>query len=168
MEAIALDTNRTYRIPLLRRNGSVRMYTVIEDTDFEFVSQWTWRLGADGYAGRSFRVDGKMQRVLLHRELLGLKRGDGREGDHINRKRLDNRRSNLRVLPEGANQQNRPSYQGSSSRFRGVTWHRGKNLWSARVKANGKRLNLGYFASEEEAGAVARAARLRELPYAID
>ena len=165
MEAIALDA---VQVPLYRRDGSVAGYTLVSAADAEFVSQWRWRIGPYGYAMRAFRVDGRLSSVFLHRELLGLKKGDGLEVDHINRARLDNRRENLRAIPKGVNQQNRPSYRGSSSRFRGVSWHVGKKMWSARVKVEGKRLNLGYFASEEDAADVARIVRLRRLPYAVD
>jgi hypothetical protein len=43
----------------------------------------------------------------MHRQLLGLCRGDKHEGDHINHDTLDNQLENLRVVSKSQNQQNR-------------------------------------------------------------
>jgi hypothetical protein len=39
----------------------------------------------------------------------------------------------------------------TSSRFRGVSFYRARNLWIAYVAKDGKRHNLGYFKREIEA-----------------
>jgi hypothetical protein len=39
-----------------------------------------------------------------------------------------------------------------SSRYKGVYWHAKSGKWRARVRAGDKRLSLGAFASEDEAG----------------
>jgi len=45
--------------------------------------------------------------VALHRFILGLKPGDGKIGDHINHKGLDNRQSNLRIVTPAENVRHR-------------------------------------------------------------
>lgn len=160
-------------IPLRGRDRkTVRAYAIVDVADAEWVNQWRWHLAGGGYATRSEYVGGghhaKIQNFQLHRELLGLKRGDPMEGDHINRDRLDCRRLNLRVLTRDANAQNRPSARGSSSSYRGVSWHKGNRKWSARVSVDGKDRHLGDFDSETEAATVARNARLRLMPSAVD
>jgi len=104
----------------------------------------------------------------LHRELLGLTRGDGFEVDHINRDRLDNRRSNLRAIPLDGNRQNKSSHRTSSSKYRGVSWAPDRRKWRAFVTDHGKRINLGQFSDEQAASEAARAARSRLMPYAVD
>jgi hypothetical protein len=161
-----MQTQDTALIPLRASDGSVRAYTTVDSADADWVNQWTWRPHPKGYASRHDRSTGTDRIVLLHRALLGLTHGDGFEGDHINRDRLDNRRANLRKLPKNANQQNTPSKRGSSSIYRGVTKHR--NRWQAVVTTNGRRIHLGSFTDEHEAGRAALLGRQRYLPYSQD
>jgi hypothetical protein len=162
----------TVRIPLRAKDGSVRAYALVDAADAEFVGRWTWRLDAQGYAGRGERVGGRTgpyTHIFLHRELLGLPRGDQAIiTDHINRDRLDNRRANLRALLKASNPQNVPSYRGASSQYRGVSWMKRNRKWIAYVQIEGKQHYLGLFVSEDEAASAAKAARVRLLPYATD
>jgi hypothetical protein len=159
----------TVRIPLRARDGSVRAYALIDAADADLANGWRWRF-SDGYAARQDRRDGRRTTIYLHRTLLGLRPGDGLDGDHINRDRLDNRRSNLRILPHKgrANAQNSPSFAGSSSQYRGVYWNRRKKKWAAQMQMGGKTTYLGLFTNETEAADAARVARLRLMPYAVD
>lgn len=155
------DDGLTARVPLVRRDGSVAAYAIIDAADAEWVGQWTWNLTP---AGRyAVRGDG----IKLHRELLGLKRGDARFGDHINRDTLDDRRGNLRILSASESPQNVPGRPGSS-RHRGVSWYAPTGKWVAYVNVNHKRHHLGYFETEEQAATAARDARARLMPAAID
>lgn len=157
----------TVRVPLRARDGSVRAYALIDGADAAWVNQWRWCL-TRGYAIRRERRENN-RTVYLHRELLGLPRvGDGRQGDHIDRDRMDNRRANLRVVTSGENRQNVSSKPGSSSRYRGVYFDKRRTKWCARIVINRAHKHLGYFDIEDEAGAAALAARRRLLPYAVD
>lgn len=151
-------------MPLYGRDGQIRAVTVVDAADAPTTSQWRWYLNNRGYAVRSEGT----RLVLLHRAILGLTRGDGLEGDHINRDRLDNRRSNLRILTKQTNPQNQSSYRGSSSAFRGVSWDKSKQRWVAYIYMNGKRTTLGRFREETEAAATARDARRRLMPFAVE
>jgi hypothetical protein len=154
----------TATVELSGRGGAVQGYAVIDAADVDIARPWHWYLGHKGYAERK----GDDGTVRLHRQVLGLVRGDGLEGDHISRDKLDCRRDNLRILVKGRNQQNMPSKRGSSSVYRGVFWHKEARKWMAAVTVEGKTTNLGYFHDEAEAGAVALAARQRLLPFAVD
>lgn len=156
------------RLPLCGRDGSVRAWAIVDEADATWASAFHWSL-SKGYAVRGeVGPDGRQRAVLLHRELLGLGPGDPLQGDHINRDPLDNRHANLRVVPRRGNLQNRGSLPGSSSRFRGVHFERWSGRWRAEIKVGGRKMRLGRFASEEEAAGVARAARAREMAYAVD
>lgn len=156
------------RIPLRARDGSVRAYAIVDATDADFVNQWRWGLIGKRYVARSAWVDGRTRNFYLHRELMGLTRGDGLEVDHRDRNRLNHRRSNLRVVTPRANSQNVSSTAGTSSKYRGVTWDKRRRKWQAQVMADGKRQHLGSYSSEEEAAEVARNARATLMPYATD
>lgn len=149
-------------------------YALVDAADAAWASQWMWRLssplavGGGQYAIRSERPAGEPKRVYrMHRELLGLVRGDGLEGDHLNFNRLDNRRSNLRPVTHMGNMQHAKSRAGTS-RYRGVSWKAKLQKWQAAARFNGKTQYLGVFASEEEAARVASEARRLHMPYTIE
>lgn len=158
----------TALIPLPAQDGSIRAYALIDASDAEWAGQWRWHLVGTGYAGRRMWGTASSRVVLLHRELLGPMYGDDTEGDHIDRDPLNNRRGNLRPLTLAGNLQNKPSYRGSTSPYRGVSWNRRQQQWHAQIQVSGKKMHLGYFTDELEAAEAARAARARLMPYAVD
>lgn len=148
-------------IPLRRHDGSVRAVALIDDVDASLAS-FRWCM-VSGYAWRPTGNGG----AYLHRALLGLANGDSRQGDHIDRNRLDCRRSNLRILPPAANSQNVPA-RGGASRYRGVTWSKQKGKWKAGAKLGGRYHHIGHFDDEDQAGAAALAWRRENMPWATD
>lgn len=115
---------------------------------------WAWQLHVAGYAYRKGLVGGRRRTIYLHREVMGLRPGDGKEVDHENRNPLDCRRSNLTVTDRAGNQMNVVSQHRRTnaariiSRHRGVSWsHRAGKPWRARLRGK----TLGYYATEEEA-----------------
>lgn len=167
--AAMLSDGITAKITLLNRNGETVGHTLIDASDVDFLCRWGWTLNAQGYAVRGETTnDGRRETVRMHRELLGLPRvPNGIEVDHINRDKLDNRRSNLRSIPHAGNMQN-ISVRGGLSQYRGVSWRKGSRPWRAYVQISGKTHWLGQFQSETEAAEAARAARAHLMPYAID
>lgn len=157
-----------YRVPLFDKDRRVRAWALVDEDDYWGLLGFRWCLTAGGYAGRYDREHPSASSVRMHRELLGLVRGDGVEVDHVNRDRLDNRRENLRIVGRQGNAQNLPSYTGTSSRFRGVSFNRQSGKWTAQHKLNRKYHYLGSYATEQEAADAARAFRLEHMPGAVD
>jgi len=156
------------RIPLYARNGSIRDYAMVDPADAAGLNQWRWFKNA-GYAARGVMVDGRLKLILMHREILGLPREyDGRQGDHINRNRLDNRRSNLRIVTDAQNRQNKSPYRRATSRFRGVYWDKDKQRWRAQAIFQGRHYHLGYFQDEEETAKAASEWRTKHMPFAVE
>lgn len=90
------------------------------------------------------------------------------ERDHRNGDGLDNRRSNLRPATRAQNAHNyrKMSKAGLSSKYKGVAYQ-GHRLITRPWQARLGKLHLGYFASEEEAGAAYdRAAEQQRGEYA--
>ena len=73
------------------------------------------------------------------------------ELDHINRKRSDNRISNLREATRFLNCQNRKKSTTAHSQHIGVSKGFGGKGWRAYIDKNGRRITLGVFRTEQDA-----------------
>jgi hypothetical protein len=116
----------------------------------------------------SVYVNGRVnkKRLLLHRYLMNDPKG--MVVDHINHNTLDNRKSNLRVVSQKQNQENRKGAQkNSKSGVRGVYWNIHSQSWHARVKSNGKNISVGYFKNLHDADKAVREAR-KKLMFSND
>jgi hypothetical protein len=156
------------KIPLRRRDGTIRAWTTVDGADYAELSGFSWSMGSHGYVRRGFRDGGKHYDELLARRLMGLGRGDSRQVDHLDRDKLNNRRANLRIVEDtAANCQNREARPGASS-YRGVAWDKAKGKWYANGRLNWRRHFLGYFDDEQEAAAAAAEWRRVNMPYSED
>lgn len=118
-------------------------FALIDDEDFKWLSQWKWYVNPKGYVYRK----PKSGIIYLHRLLLNTPKGY--DSDHINRIKLDNRRSNLRIATRSENQQNKGRYKTNKSGTKGIELHKGK--WRTRVSIDNKRIYIGRFKTLEEA-----------------
>lgn len=117
------------------------LYAYVDAADYEWLSQYNWRL-QNGYAAR--REKNKV--IYMHREIMNPP--DGMMVDHVRRNKLDNTRDSLRVCTQQQNAHNNAKHMGSSSRFKGVGYSTEKQKWFAKIYINGKRIWLGYFDDE--------------------
>jgi hypothetical protein len=76
---------------LVRLSGrrGYRLFTLVDNADYEALTVSRWFLDSQGYAARKSRELGK-RHIYLHRQLL--KPMHPLEADHVNRMKLDNRR----------------------------------------------------------------------------
>lgn len=124
--------------------GKSGKFAIVDEEDYEWLSQWKWRLG-NGYAVRSInRKTTGMHRVINQTP-------EGLETDHINRNKLDNRKSNLRSATRSANSKNRALSPKNVSGCAGVSWSKDKQAWLAITRIEKKRWNLGCFEKMEDA-----------------
>jgi hypothetical protein len=128
---------------------------IVSDEDVECLNQWKWSYGSRSYACRSRSQQGRQTSVLMHRVVVERMTGEaipeGYEVDHINGDTLDNRRENLRLVSHNQNAMNKRNQQGSKSRFKGVSWHKGERRWRAAIWLDGETVMVGRFDDEEEA-----------------
>lgn len=124
-------------------------FALVDDSDFEAVSQFTWcaiKKGRRFYAQR--RVNNKC--VYLHRYLLG-----AAANNHVDHGDGDGRncqRSNIRLVTQAQNNQSfKRKRAGTSSIFRGVSKTKNRKRWASHIRLNGKTYYLGVFDREEEA-----------------
>lgn len=143
------------------------MTTRVSPHRFEELIQWKWcaHLNASGnhyYAERVALVGGARIHIKMHRLILGLEKGDPREGDHINGDSLDNRDGNLRIAGEGGNAANSKIRKNNTSGFKGVSWHKRVKKYGAHVNHAGRKLFVGYF-DDPRAASEARNALAQQL-----
>lgn len=81
--------------------GNIEGIVLLDDNDYDRVKGYKWSISKSGYVRRTERQGSKTVNYKLHREILGLDKGCGIV-DHRNRNKLDNRKSNLRVLDTSA------------------------------------------------------------------
>lgn len=78
--------------------------------------------------------------------------------DHINGDRTDNRIVNLREVTRGENQQNQRRRTDNTSGVTGVSWYAAQGKWVAEIYVGGRKKNLGYFNTFDEAVAARKQA----------
>jgi hypothetical protein len=120
--------------------------SAIDIEDQAQVSRESWHLA--GSDKRMYVRSGSC--VMLHRFLLGLRKGDGKACDHINGNQFYNRRSNLRVCSHSENMHNKTAMSHSATGIRGVSWNPG-GYWCASMNLRGKRVLNAFFKTKEEA-----------------
>lgn len=155
------------RIPLYGSGGKVVGYSLVDGVDAGLAA-YRWHMNHNGYAVHSVNQRGNRHTLRMHREILGMARGDKREVDHRNLDKLDNRRSNLRVATRAQNAQNQPAQPGRTSRYRGVHWHVRREKWRAQATLDGRQHFLGSFDSEDAAAAAVAAFRREHMPFAAE
>ena len=120
---------------------------LIDDEDYELVSQHKWRLhscGINSYA-RTF-LNGK--KPMMHRLILAPP--PGMDIDHVNHNGLNNKRCNIRICTRTQNQANSKPRKGTS-KYKGVSWSNTEKKWRAFIRMNGKGRTIGRFDSELKA-----------------
>ena len=129
-------------------------YAIVDPEDFEKLSQYKWHCTNYGYAARKIpkgKRTGREQSIMMHRELCPVP--DGMWVDHINRKRNDNRRANLRPATRQQNCWNtRQNRTKSKTQYIGIHWNKNRRKWQLQLTVNGRQRGFGYYADEKEAG----------------
>lgn len=133
---------------------------LVDDDDFEYLSRFKWAacwepksrayyarrviyLGKDGDRYRNTTVN-------MHREIMGLEKGDKRRVDHRDPlDTLNNQKSNLRLSTPGQNRAHSRTNCNNKSGLKGVRKYYRRFVASIRV--NGLGIHLGTFPSADEA-----------------
>lgn len=101
------------------------------------------------YAVRTVHTGTTSTSEHMHRVIMDAPRD--KDVDHVNGNGLDNRKSNLRLVDDSVNQQNRHRMSLNTSGYRGVTWDKQSKKWRAGIKKTGKSYHLGLHTTREDA-----------------
>lgn len=135
-------------------------YAIVDDSDYKELSKYEWCY-KPGYVFRFIKYGTRDYGIMqMHRQIMGLKRGDKELVDHINHNTLDNRKNNLRLCNNSQNQMNRKKTSGSS-KYKGVCWCKTRKIWMSYIMKDGKSKTLGRFDKEKEAAVVYNKAACR-------
>lgn len=122
-------------------------YTLVDDRDYEFLSQWKWNLDKRGYV---VRTGTKNQHIYMHRYLLCTPQNylcDHKDGNPLN-----NQKNNLRNCSENQNKQNKGIPKTNKSGYKGVHWSKAANNWVAQIRYKNKPVYIGTFNNARHAG----------------
>lgn len=139
-------------------------FALVDDEDFEWLSQWKWcaqKAGENIYAVRDGKFkDGFHQTIRMHRAILDLT-DPSIFCDHVDGNGLNNQRDNLRRCCHAENSRNINLSKRNKSGFKGVSWYKSTSKWVAMVRVNGKGVHLGYFSDIADAARAYNEAALK-------
>ena len=119
-------------------------YCLIDTEDIPILCQYKWYLNSRGYW--------RNKKMAMHRFLLDMpKVYDGRQVDHINGDKSDNRKCNLRVVTNSQNQMNVGISKNNTSGVTGVYFRKDRNRWKAGICVNGGMVWSGLYVDFEDA-----------------
>ena len=130
------------------------LFAIVDDDNYEELSKHKWyasKIGKSYYARRDVGSPPNRKNILMHRQIMNA--SSDKDIHHVNNKRLDNRKSNLRECTRSQNlaagNMNRCSKK--SSIYRGVGWDKIRKKWWAKITYQGKTINLGRYNRENQA-----------------
>ena len=139
------------RIPLTQGK-----FALVDNSDYEELNKYKWYAMQKRklYAVRNITENQIQKHCWMAREIM--KCPDDFQVDHINGDTLDNRRCNLRTCTCAENNRNRCSRANTSSKYKGVSWHKQGKKWCTYICVEDcfeETFNkyLGCFANEIEA-----------------
>jgi len=129
---------------------------LVDDEDFERVNQYKWHTSSNStnqtlYAARNIcKKLGVWRLQYLHRFILNTP--NGLQVDHKDHNGLNNTKANIRNVTRTENNRNGLKCRKiTSSKYRGVGWHKKCNNWRAYIGIAGKHIHLGHYETELEA-----------------
>ena len=152
---VVVYRRRKYGYPFRRISLGQGKFTIVDPQDFYQFNIFNWCPRVQGqniYAVRFTGDTKKNNRVIsLHREIMNAPKG--LLVDHRNNDSSDNHRGNLRIATAYQNGQNRriKKKETAWSQFVGIYFDKGRRNWIYQVRANGKLVSTGRFATEIEA-----------------
>jgi len=133
-------------------------HAIVDAEDYDRLMEHKWTAyfsGGHWYAARN----DKGHCVLMHREIMHAPKD--KTVDHIDHNSLNNPKFNLRLCTQGQNNCNRRP-RGKSSKYKGVSRDKERNLWLSTAWYKGKCVFVGRFEDEIEA---ARASDLKNVEF---
>jgi hypothetical protein len=135
------------------------LFSAIDSEDAPKVLGHGWHLSKHGYA--CSRVFGRLMK--MHQIIMEVY--SGKEVDHIDRDKLNNRKSNLRIVDHASNTRNSGLKRHNTTGYVGVSFNKRTGKYCSYIDFNSRRVSIGLFPTALEA-ALERDKKAIELcPY---
>ena len=152
------EYNLTGKFGIGYTSNGTEFYFDLED--YDKIKDYSWHTNKGYIRATKYHEDGSYTIVSMHNLLCPHKECE--EVDHLNRKKNDNRKSNLKPKSHLENMINVGLKKNSTSGIIGVNWRSDNLAWRAVIRYNGKKYNLGCFADKNDA-IKARLSKEKEL-----
>jgi hypothetical protein len=154
--ATAEEREALKEIPLSQ--GKVAL---VDEADYEYLSQWKWYANKSRHTWYARRNEGKYpfrKTIRMHRAIVNA--SDNELVDHRDGNGLNNSRKNIRVCSLAENNRNCRLRKDNTTGFKGV--YKSGKKWQSYIRYQGDMICLGTFLTPEEA-ARTYDAKAREL-----
>lgn len=124
---------------------------IVDDEDFDRLCHFNYRLNKNCI----LRQEWVQSRVPQNRSRLmanDIMKDHYHMYDHKDRNVFNMSKLNLRVCSVSQNAANRKKLSGTSSKYKGVSFVSSSSMWRACIRVNGRKINLGNFVFEDDAG----------------
>ena len=121
-------------------------FAIVDAEDYDHLMQWKWHI-TNGYAKTYINSEP----IAMHRLLMQATKGQ--IVDHINRKKLDNTKKNLRLVSASQKciNQGKSFIRPSVSRYKGITFNAKEQAWKVQAAKEYERYYGGTFRNEKDA-----------------
>jgi len=127
------------------RNGDISGFFIIDKDDLDRVIVRKWRLWKDRF------YTGVKNPTSISQYIIGDSNKKDMVIDHINHNPADNRKSNLRVVPQQKNICNQVLKTTNTSGIQGVYFDISRDKWAVEIKSNYIKCSLGRYLLLEDA-----------------
>mgnify|MGYP000864723466 FL=1 len=117
---------------------------VFDLKDYKKIQKFCWYETSNNYIATRDSKTNKV--VLLHQLILGI---SNKEIDHINRKKNDNRKQNLRIVTRQQNCINKSIQSNNKSGIVGVYWDKARERWVGSLTFDGIKYAKRFDAIDE-------------------
>lgn len=133
--------------------------------DYDKIKDYCWNYNSDGYVTACLPNSKKGKIIRLHRLVMNVTESDiyvdHKTHPPNDEHKIDNRKSNLRVVTYSQNTMNSSLRSDNSSGCTGVSFHKKDQKWCASITVNQNTIWLGSFINFEDAVKVRKEAEIK-------